>query len=349
MSDPDTSNTPPPLLPRAECLLERIEAEGGEWTTSYSVIAEACGLARSTAQLAVSDLIAAGLIEAGPSVPRHGTLYRRTAVSYRTVPTPYRPTPTDAVPTVPTDDSVDAPARATPAGMAGAQTPLPTPIEPSAATRTELSPASAGAHEALVPSTEDTVPIGRLAVAAAVEAAAKSGRSVEGALKGRIGSAAQRLAGDGTDVATILAGARRLGEGGFADLYTAVRAVRDSVPDRTSAVPDRASAVRTAELMPTGETAMISPRIQAVIRLVRGTWPRAQIDAELWEEKLGKVQERFLLAAVDRIARSGAEFAPHWGQVYAKAREVGQPIVLGEQQERDRLRELEAHGPRYPR
>lgn len=330
---PDDTN-PTPLPDRARRLLEQIEAAGGEWTASYAVIATVCDLARSTAQLAAADLIASGLVT-GARTPA-GTLYRRTDQVYRPVPASC----TDAVPTYTDPLSIDAPARVTPAHDAPAQNPLPTPMEPPTATRTEGPLASAPTREVGIPTpvpSTDARPLGNLAVAEAMDAARAAGRSIEPALRARIGNAAQRLAQD-EDVDVILAAARRLGEGGFDDLYTAVRAVKADRP-----MPDR-PAPRYPRPAPGG----VNEKMGRVLERVYGTWPRAQLAPALWEEKLGRIQERFLVAAVDAIAEEGGDFAPTWGKVLQFARRIGEPAVLAERQERAHQAEQARLGPRYP-
>jgi hypothetical protein len=143
-----------------------------------------------------------------------------------------------------------------------------------------------------------------------MEAARSAGHSIEPALRARIGNAAQQLAKDET-VETILAAARRLGEGGFTDLYTAVRAVERGAP--------RPPTVFSPVPIPGASVS----KLANVFRALRSTWPRIVIDVPFWEEKLEKIPERFLLAAVDRLAKEGGEFAPHWGQVYKTAWRIG--------------------------
>lgn len=175
--------------------------------------------------------------------------------------------------------------------------------------------------------------VGRLAVAAAMESAAEAGQAPPSAgVRGRIGQTANALAATEVDVPTIIAAARRVGAGGFADLRTAVEAVKAgrSMP---AAAPVVEEGARTAP----------------VIRLILATWPRAQIDAAIWEEKLGRIQERFLLLAVDEIARRGEAFSPTWGQVWKVAHEIGQPIVGAERAERAWQRERDADAARAAR
>lgn len=148
--------------------------------------------------------------------------------------------------------------------------------------------------------------IGQQAVRAAMDAAKAAGRSIEPALRARIGNAAQQLAKD-ESVERILAGARRLGEGGFADLYTAVRAVERGAPPPVAAPEPIASGSKLAD----------------VFRLVRATWPRAQIDVAVWEAELERIPAVYVLAAIREIARAGADFAPNWGQVYKAAYRIG--------------------------
>lgn len=339
MSTTDPSN-PVPLNESAERLLEQIEANGGEWTASYAVIATVCDLARSTAQVAARELVAAGYATAERTPT--GTVYRCTDQLYRRVPMAC----TDAVPMGCTDEAgsvqQDAPTHAPRAHDAPAQSPLPTPIEPSTATRTDGPLASAPAPEAGIPieagipTVTVPTPIGQLAVRAAMEAAREASATVPADVRPRIGHAAQRLAED-EDVETILEAARRLGAGGFTDLYTAVRAVKADRP-MPRAVRTAQPAVRTAD-----------GKMGRVLARLYGTWPRAQIAEELWEEKLGKVQERFLIGAIDAIAEEGGDFAPTWGKVMQFARRIGEPTMLAERQARRHAAEQERLGPRYPR
>lgn len=340
----DDPSNPTPLPARALCLLERIDAEGGEWLASFTDIAEACGIARSTAQLAVRDLIEAGLVAVTPGTAGNGSRYARTDHTDR-VPTPRTdPVPTgytDRVPTVSSDAHEGAPTPPHEQAHAPAQNPLPTPLERQTATDLAVppcAPASAHAHEERVPTEPvptDAVPIGRLAVAAAIEAATAGGRTVDAALRGRIGATAQALAAT-EDSTTIIAAARRLGAGGHADLRTAVAAVKEERPPG-SAVRTAPDAIRTA-LDASAPKFSDLPRIQATVALVLKTWPRAQIDVPTWEAELRLFREDELLDSVRELARAGSEWGPTWGQVY----KVAKP--LAERRRRDAA--LEAHWQR---
>lgn len=302
---------PPRLTARALAVLKVIEDAGGEIEASYDLFAARAQLARSTAQLAVADLRSAGAItveERPGKATRYtvGTLPTSEVGTLPTLPTRYPTDPTD-------QPSVDAPApahaAATRPGGSPPLTPIPaesgTPIPGEASRVGEPAPA----HEE--PGTVGTPrPIGSLAVAEAMQAAKAAGISIEPALRARIGNAAQQLAKDET-VETILAAARRLGEGGFTDLYTAVRAVERGAPPPTVFSPAPVPGAGVSKLAD-------------VFRALRSTWPRIVIDVPFWEEKLEKIPERFLLAAVDRLAKDeGGEFPPHWGQVYKTAWRIG--------------------------
>lgn len=334
MSETDHSNPTPRLKASEALLLEYLrEHADGEGCASYTraELAAALGMAPSTMQLAVTGLCAHGYL-----------LVERTPGGRPNVfcVTPTGPTdstdrsltgPTDSGLTGPTDGptdslSPDTPAYAHEPERAPAQNPLPTPLEPEAATRSGDPLARAGGPTGPTddrPTDEDRpIPIGQSAVAAAIDAATLAGRAVAPSLFGRIGSTAQALAADGIDPAVILVAAQRLGTAGTTDLRSAVEAVQRGAR-LPAQVPVVADGARTA----------------SCIALLLGTWPRAQIDAALWEAELGKIQERFLLAAVRAIAREGGEFAPQWGKVWKVAHELGRPVVAAERAERARLAE----------
>ncbi len=81
------------------------------------------------------------------------------------------------------------------------------------------------------------------------------------------------------------------------------------------------------------------PRIHAALEMLFHTWPRAQVHVPTWEAELGRVREDILLDAVRELAKAGGEWPPHWGQVYRKAREIGEPRVLNERNDRKRREE----------
>lgn len=273
-------------------------------------ISEATSLSRSTLAVAVAGLREIGLLVVETSPGRAPNVYCvqpsdptiQPSDSNRPIPESYRP----IEPSEPSDSgSVDAPAREpAPATPERGGSP-PTPYVPPAATGSEEPSRDARALEPSDGQPSDE-PIGRLAVRTALDSARAAGRSIEPALRARIGHAAQALAKDET-VETILAAARRLGEGGFSDLYTAVRAV-----DRGAAPP-----APVADPIPEGA------RLAPVVALVRATWPRAVVDLAVWERELAKIPASYLVEGVREIARSGAEFAPTWGQVYRSAWRIG--------------------------
>lgn len=322
MSSTDPSNPAPRLKASEAAVLQYLRDHGDEdgcCPRPRTQIASDLAIATSTVQLAIKALIAAGHVEA--QVNRGGGVPN----AYCVLSAPTDPL-TDDRPM--TDRSIDRP-------IAESVTPL---VREHAPPRSlPLPTPSHGVSGNLIPEgterpTDNDRPIsesvgpesvGRLIPALVADAARAAGRPVVAHL-GRVGKAALDLAAAGEDVLTLRRAAIRVGVAGTADLRTAVEAVKEGrvLPGGAGTPP--AEDARTA----------------SCIRMILGTWPRAQIDAALWEEELGRVQERFLLAAVRAIAKSGAEFPPTWGQVYATARRVGEPIIGAERSERARQAEL---------
>lgn len=267
-----------------------------------AAIAQALAVSGSTVQLAIAGLEEAGLIHIDGRRPGVANAYCLTPGTSTDPPETSTDTPTDRPTPTLTDSS-----RAPTSGRGGSP-PTPSPVvsgspDPEGTARDFDRSTDTSTDR---PTSVEVVPLGVAASAAVVDAARAAGREPVANL-GRVGKAAKDLEASGVDVATILAAAARMGAAGTTDLRTAVDAIEQGRAMPASAVE------RPAE----------GSRLAAVFRALRSTWPRIVIDAPFWEEKLEKIPERFLLAAVDRLAKEGGEFPPHWGQVYKTAWRIG--------------------------
>lgn len=302
-------------------LTAEADPDGCVSTLTRSLIAERLGIADGTAGLALRRLEAAGELRRQPSAGRAPTVYCLTVQPGDST----RRQPGDN-PAIQPGDPATQPGESTPP-VSRAHPPETTSSIGASGNRSGRAPAQEPTRRPGDPATQPgdpATPIGQFAVRTALEAAAAAGRSIEPALRARIGHAAQALAKD-ESVERILAGAQRLGEGGFNDLYTAVRAVERNAPP---------IAARLEEPLP-------DDKIGRLIAFVRGTWPRAVIDRAMWESELNRMPEEFLIEAVRLIAREGGDWPPTWGKVWSVARPIAETTIRSRQLERARLAEKE--------
>lgn len=354
MAEP--SNHPPRRLKASEALLleylrEHADADGCAGYTKAE-LATALGLARSTLALSVSGLRALELLSVHQSAGARSNIYCVTpsdsAQSDRPITVrldrPIGPSDSAGSP------GVDAPLRERAAATRPPVVVPPTPLVTSYGNLTDDpsrdAPAPARALEPSDAEPSDVVPIGRLACAAAAEAATAAGRKLEGSVMGRLGRAAQALAAE-HDAGAILAAARRIGEGAGDDLYTALRAV-----ERGAALPrsvraeqsDHAYAdlQRRAEFSRQGRDPLWLGRLKPgeiveAEALYVGTYgERRRFDAELWAREL----HDFPIGAILYGIRAMAKASPHpptWGEVAAAA---GQTL---EHERRKRANERARH------
>ncbi len=335
----ETSKDAPRRLKASEALvLEYLREHADEAGCAAYTKAEleaALGLARSTLAVAVGGLRELGVLSVDQSAGKRSNVYCVQPSDSAAQPSDSTVQPSDPNrPIVPSDSdrlrSDDAPPPASAAATrAGVEVP-PTPLDVSAATRSGdplahvPAPAREGQPSDAQPSDSATVPIGRLAVAAAADAARASGRVLDRGVAGRLGRAAQNLAGE-HDVADILGAARRIGEGAGDDLYTAIRAVERSAPlprsvrsehdaDRYADLQRRAEASRQAR-DPLHLGRLKAGEIVEAEALYVGTYgERRRFDPELWARELRDYPIGAILWGIRAMAKASPH-PPTWGEV----------------------------------
>jgi hypothetical protein len=343
MPEPSNASAPRPLKPSEALVLEYLRehaAPDGCARYGRAAIAGALGLAGSTAQTAIAGLRELGLLGITKATDGGSNIYCVEVTDLLTdadrsgdrLGDRSEVTDGDRLGDRLGDRSVpvDAPPHASAQPRRARAAPPPTPMDGSTATGCSDPLASASAQPP-APTREaevtDSVPIGELAGAAAAEAAKLAGRELDPAVRGRLGRAAQKVAGEHS-VAEVLDAARRIGEGAGDDLYTALRAVQRGAPMpptvRADADARYADLQRRAELSREGRDPLWLGRLKPgeiveAEALYVGTYgERRRFDAELWARELGS----FPIGAILWGIRAMAKASPHpptWGEVAAAA------------------------------
>jgi hypothetical protein len=333
MAEP--SNAPRRALRASEALLleylrEHADPDGCAVYTKAE-LETALGLARSTLALAVNGLRELGELTVDQSAGARANAYCVTPSDDRPIgpsdtvrfgPSDDRPTPSDSL-------SSDAPPHASAQPRRARAAPPPTPMVPPTATGVSdsLAQPPAPTREAEPSDADHPIPIGQLAVAAAAEAAKLAGRELDAAVRGRLGRAAQKVAGEHS-IDEVLDAARRIGEGAGDDLYTALRAVQRGAPMPTTVRGDTdaryADLQRRAEASRQGRDPLWLGRLKPgeiveAEALYVGTYgERRRFDGELWARELAS----FPIGAILWGIRAMAKASPHpptWGEVAAAA------------------------------
>jgi hypothetical protein len=309
MAEP--SNAPRRALRASEALLleylrEHADPDGCAVYTKAE-LETALGLARSTLALAVNGLRELGELTVDQSAGARANAYCVTPSDDRPIgpsdtvrfgPSDDRPTPSDSL-------SSDAPPHASAQPRRARAAPPPTPMVPPTATGVSdsLAQPPAPTREAEPSDADHPIPIGQLAVAAAAEAAKLAGRELDAAVRGRLGRAAQKVAGEHS-IDEVLDAARRIGEGAGDDLYTDLQRRADA--SRQGRDPLRLGRLKPGEI------------VEAEALYVGTYGERRRFDGELWARELAS----FPIGAILWGIRAMAKASPHpptWGEVAAAA------------------------------